>query len=95
MLTLEVTFTPSNPLIGMKSTSPSPVCFKKGFKEVTISSNLSFFHPTVSILVITHKTFWTPKVLASYACSVVWPPFSNPDSNSPIFEETISKATSA
>ena len=48
-----------------------------------------------SILLTTTMSLFTPSVLASWACSRVWPPRSNPVSNSPFRAATTSTPTSA
>jgi hypothetical protein len=48
-----------------------------------------------SILFTTTMSTRTPSVFASSACSRVWPPFSNPVSNSPRRAEITSTAMSA
>lgn len=54
-----------------------------------MNQNLSRLQLTVgsSILLIRTIRCLTPAVLASMACSLVWPPFSKPVSNSPFLAE--------
>mmetsp|Transcript_24593 Transcript_24593/g.44162 ORF Transcript_24593/g.44162 Transcript_24593/m.44162 type:complete len:295 (+) Transcript_24593:463-1347(+) len=98
--TSSLTLAPLRPEMGMNLTSflilkPHPL--RNGRSLVTHSSNRTLLHFTVgsSILLITTTKCDTPKVLASRACSLVCPPLSNPDSNSPFLALMTSTPTSA
>lgn len=55
--------------------------YKKGETWFLITLNLYWDQSWVLIFVTATKKPDTPKALANIACSLVWPSFSNPDSN--------------
>mmetsp|Transcript_19037 Transcript_19037/g.45986 ORF Transcript_19037/g.45986 Transcript_19037/m.45986 type:complete len:229 (-) Transcript_19037:983-1669(-) len=98
--TSSLTLDPARPEIGMNLTSRlmvNPHPFKNGRSFVTHSSYRVFDQLTVgsSILLTTTTRKLTPSVLASMACSRVWPPRSKPVSNSPFRAEMTRTPTSA
>lgn len=56
-------------------------------EPVSAHRSLSQFTVGSSILLMTMMSLVTPAVLTSWACSRVWPPLSNPASNSPLRAE--------
>mmetsp|Transcript_1361 Transcript_1361/g.2956 ORF Transcript_1361/g.2956 Transcript_1361/m.2956 type:complete len:305 (+) Transcript_1361:359-1273(+) len=98
--TSSLTLAPLSPEMGMNLTSflilkPQPL--RNGLSLFTHSSKRCFCHFTVgsSILLMTTTRCDTPSVFARRACSLVWPPLSNPLSNSPFLAEMTSTPTSA
>mmetsp|Transcript_64459 Transcript_64459/g.207614 ORF Transcript_64459/g.207614 Transcript_64459/m.207614 type:complete len:200 (+) Transcript_64459:635-1234(+) len=96
---LTLMLSPVRPLMGRKMTwsSLKPDCFRKGLSFVLISLYLDSSHSTLgsSILLMAISSLSTPSVLASTACSRVWPPRSKPVSNSPFRAEMMSTPMSA
>ncbi len=86
------------PTIGTQLTCLStsyPISSKKDFKIKMIRRYRSLSHLKSSILFIRTIRCLMPIDLANRACSIVCPPFSKPDSNSPIFAEITKAPTSA
>mmetsp|Transcript_23717 Transcript_23717/g.71242 ORF Transcript_23717/g.71242 Transcript_23717/m.71242 type:complete len:245 (+) Transcript_23717:539-1273(+) len=90
---------PLRPLMGKKISwlSLKPVFFKNSPKSFWIVLYLPSSHSTLgsSILLTAMISFSTPRVLASKACSIVWPPLTKPASNSPLRAEMMSTPMSA
>ena len=68
---------------------------RKGATYPLIRLNLSYDQLTVPIFVTTAIMLFTPKAVASIACSFVCPSFSKPDSNSPYRADMTRRAISA
>lgn len=93
---LEWIFWLFNESIGTKETFVKPQEFsRKGETWDLIWLNLAYDQLTTPIFVTTAIIDWTPKAFANIACSLVWPYFSNPDSNYPYLADIINTAMSA
>jgi len=97
--TLSFMLSPVRPEMGtyltLFFTSNPHESYRNGLSWPWIYSNLSLDQLSSSILLIITISYFTPNDLANIECSLVYPPLSNPASNSPTLDDTTSAAISA